>query len=58
VKPTSIDEWWAELTAEYAAQKREVPREDTRWYEQQLRHMQERLAIAVHARERNERGAG
>jgi hypothetical protein len=46
VKPHSIDEWWAELTAEYASQKREVPREDTLWYELALRHLEMRLAIA------------
>jgi hypothetical protein len=50
MRPHSIDEWWAELTAEYAAQGREVPAEDRHWYEQQLRHLQMRLAIAVHER--------
>jgi hypothetical protein len=48
MRPSSLDEQWERLKAEYAAQKREVPAEDRRWYEQQLRHLQMRMAIAVH----------
>jgi hypothetical protein len=47
------------LKAEYHAQGREVPREDQLWYEQQLRHLQMRIAIAVHQgrAERDQKGA-